>query len=125
MERFIRYRIRFLIGFLVYIIIFVIGYSVYQGRTNEELLISVLMIILGLFAGVIECAIMSGKVKTKEYNYRVIMPVYFVLLFLAVVFGPIMTIILSSNGYELAGVVFVVTGMTLTSRLFLEEDKTQ
>lgn len=123
MERFIKFRVQIVIGFAIYVGILVTGYSIYQGNEYNEMMSSLTMILLGFFAGVIEYAIFSGGTGKPDYDYRRFIPIYFGILILVALIGPILMIVFPNDGFELAGVVFIVTGMTLTAKHFKSKDE--
>lgn len=125
MEGFVRKRYYFLMGFALYTAFVIIGVSLYRNTPLEEVMITLGLALLGFAIGIIEGVIFSSKKNTKNYDYRKIMPIFIFFIFLFAILGPIVMMLYPSDGLELAGVVFVVAGMTMSSKIFLDDEVSQ
>jgi len=122
MEKFIRNRVYFLMGFILYAMVVVIGISLYDDVPLIDIVVRLGFIFLGVLAGIIEVAIFANRSSTSNFNYRRLMPIFIGLILIFAIVGPVVMTLFHGEGLELGGIAFAVTGMTLTSKVFLDDE---
>lgn len=123
MRWFVKNRVLFTILFIVYFLVMITIKDISDGKSFSEIGFRYGLVLLGIVVGIVETSFMVRKYMSNELNQRIIAGIFLSLLLMFAVIGPILFLLFSFDEIETAGFAFIITGMTLTSKVIIKPDE--
>jgi hypothetical protein len=120
----IKKRMVFLFLFYCYFVTTIVGKGIYYSVDFNQVMKSLAAVLIGAIVAVIEYFVVSGRSK-KKYSYGMFGLMFVCGLLIIALVGPIIFLFYPVRLLEVAGLTFVVTGISLTLDCFLPLDKVE